>query len=87
MDKLIIQKVTFGLFTIRKSVRYEIQFLPPIYIGRREVIKFFYNSIIRDLAQLGEHWTDDLKVVSSILSRGNFLFCSSPSMLAGFGRK
>ena len=36
------------------------------------------------LAQSVEHWTDDLEVVSSIPSRGNFLFCSSPSMLAGF---
>ena len=36
------------------------------------------------LAQSVQHSTDDLEVVSSIPSRGNFLFCSSPSMLAGF---
>ena len=36
------------------------------------------------LAQSVEHWTDDLEIVSSIPSRDNFLFCSSPSMLAGF---
>ena len=31
------------------------------------------------LAQSVEHWNDDLEVVISIPSRGNILFCSSPS--------
>ena len=35
------------------------------------------------IAQLAERETDDLKVVDSIPSRDNFLFCSSLSMLAG----
>ena len=35
------------------------------------------------LAHLAELETDDLEVVGSISSRGNFLFCSSLSMLAG----
>ena len=37
------------------------------------------------LAQLAEPGTDDLEVVGSIPGRDNFfLFCSSPSMQAGF---
>ena len=43
-------------------------------------ISFTTDSL---LAQSVEHWTDDLEVKGSIPSRGNFLFCSSPSVLAG----
>ena len=37
-----------------------------------------------DLAQWAECETDDVEVVGSIPSRGNYLFCFSPSMLAVF---
>ena len=40
-----------------------------------------------DLAQLAEHGTDDPEVVDQFRVGTIFLFCSSPSMLAGFGRK
>ena len=37
-----------------------------------------------DLAQLVKHEGDDLEAVGSIPTGGNFLFCSSPSVLAEF---
>ena len=40
------------------------------------------DNQISDLAQLVEHLGDDQQAVGSIPSRSNFLFCSSPSMLA-----
>ena len=43
-------------------------------------ISFTTDSL---LAQSVEHESGDLEVVGSIPGGGNFLFCSSPSMLAG----
>ena len=68
----------FGLWLFLESIEHDYT-----YKGLND----WHRQPNSDLAQLTEHESDDLEVVGSIPSRGNFLFCSSPSMLAVFCQK